>query len=65
MCIVYDFDTVTVNRAQFWFRRFRSSQFDVKDALWCGWVIAEIIVKTTDSRIFIRALLAQKPSIAQ
>ncbi|GFY33042.1 hypothetical protein TNCV_2229931 [Trichonephila clavipes] len=29
---VYDVDTVTANYAQFWFRRFRSSIFDVKDA---------------------------------
>ena len=27
-----DPDTVTVNHAQFWFRRFRCINFDVKDA---------------------------------
>jgi len=29
---VYGPDTVTANHAQFWFRRFRSGNFDVKDA---------------------------------
>ncbi|GFX50093.1 histone-lysine N-methyltransferase SETMAR [Trichonephila clavipes] len=29
---VYGADTVTANYAQFWFRRFRSNIFDVKDA---------------------------------
>ncbi|GFV48045.1 histone-lysine N-methyltransferase SETMAR [Trichonephila clavipes] len=29
---VYDTDTVTANYVQFWFRRFRSGIFDVKDA---------------------------------
>ena len=29
---VYSPDVVTAKRAQFWFRRFRSGNFDVKDA---------------------------------
>ena len=29
---VYGPDAVTANHAQFWFRRFRSGNFDVKDA---------------------------------
>ncbi|EGI61981.1 Histone-lysine N-methyltransferase SETMAR, partial [Acromyrmex echinatior] len=37
--------TVTVNHAQFWFRRFRSGNFDVKDASHSGRPIVENIDK--------------------
>ena len=40
---VYGFDTVTANHAQFWFRRFRSSNFNVKDAPRTGRPIVENI----------------------
>ena len=33
---VYGSDTVTANYAQFWFRRFRSGNFNLKDAPHCG-----------------------------
>jgi len=38
---VYGPDTVTANHAQFWFRRFRSGNFDVKDAPRSGRPIVE------------------------
>ncbi|GFT57812.1 hypothetical protein TNCV_4865551 [Trichonephila clavipes] len=34
-------DTVTANYLQFWFRRFRSGIFDVKDALCIGRPVVE------------------------
>ena len=40
---VYGPDTVTANHAQFWFRRFRSGNFDVKDAPRSGRPIIEKI----------------------
>ncbi|CAD6994021.1 unnamed protein product [Ceratitis capitata] len=42
---VYGPDTVTVNHAQFWFRRFRSGNYDVKDAPRCGRPIVENVDK--------------------
>ena len=42
---VYGPDTVTVNIAQFWFRRFRSGNFDVKDAPRSGRPIVENSIK--------------------
>ncbi|EFN76640.1 Histone-lysine N-methyltransferase SETMAR, partial [Harpegnathos saltator] len=45
---VYGPDTVTANHAQFWFRRFRSGNFDVKDAPRTGRPIVENIDKIMD-----------------
>ena len=42
---VYGPDTVTANHAQFWFRRFHSGNFDVKNAPRCGRPIVENIDK--------------------
>ncbi|GFT42564.1 histone-lysine N-methyltransferase SETMAR [Trichonephila clavipes] len=42
---VYDADTVTPDYMQFWFRRFRSGIFDVKDAHRTGRPIVENIDK--------------------
>ncbi|KAG5321977.1 SETMR methyltransferase, partial [Acromyrmex heyeri] len=42
---VYGPDTVTANHAQFWFRRFRSGNFDVKDASLSGRPIVENVDK--------------------
>ncbi|EFN83611.1 Histone-lysine N-methyltransferase SETMAR, partial [Harpegnathos saltator] len=42
---VYDPDTVTANHAQFWFRRFRSGNFDVKDASCTGRPVVENVNK--------------------
>ncbi|GFX79501.1 hypothetical protein TNCV_824901 [Trichonephila clavipes] len=44
---VYGVNAVTANYAQFWFHRFRSGIFDVKDALRTGSPIVENIDKTT------------------
>ncbi|GFV37549.1 putative DD34D transposase [Trichonephila clavipes] len=44
MNVVYSSDTVTANYVQFWFRRFRSRIFDVKDAPHTG----RSIVKNVD-----------------
>ncbi|GFX31751.1 histone-lysine N-methyltransferase SETMAR [Trichonephila clavipes] len=45
---VYGADTVTANYVQFWFRRFRSSIFDVKDAPRTGRSIVENVDKITE-----------------
>ncbi|GFX20568.1 histone-lysine N-methyltransferase SETMAR [Trichonephila clavipes] len=45
---VYGADTVTVNYAQFWFRRFRSGIFDVKVAPLTGRPIVENVDKITE-----------------
>ncbi|GFV20577.1 histone-lysine N-methyltransferase SETMAR [Trichonephila clavipes] len=45
---VYGSDTVTANYVQFWFRRFRSSIFDVKNAPPTGRPIVENVDKTTE-----------------
>lgn len=42
---VYGTDTVTANHAQFWFRRFRSGNFDVEDAPRNGGPIVENVDK--------------------
>ncbi|XP_011050533.1 PREDICTED: histone-lysine N-methyltransferase SETMAR-like [Acromyrmex echinatior] len=47
---VYGPDTVTTNHAQFWFRRFRSGNFDVKDALRSGSPIVENVDKINGNR---------------
>ncbi|GFT28485.1 histone-lysine N-methyltransferase SETMAR [Trichonephila clavipes] len=43
---VYGANTVTANYVQFWFRRFRSSIFDVKDAPLTGRPVVENVEKT-------------------
>ncbi|GFX99674.1 histone-lysine N-methyltransferase SETMAR [Trichonephila clavipes] len=45
---VYGIDTVTANYVQFWFRRFRSGIFDVKDAPRTGRPIVENVTKITE-----------------
>ncbi|GFX18292.1 histone-lysine N-methyltransferase SETMAR [Trichonephila clavipes] len=42
---VYGADTVTANYVQFWFRRFRSGIFDVKDASRTGRHLVENVEK--------------------
>ncbi|GFU17729.1 lama1 [Trichonephila clavipes] len=44
---VYGADTVTANYVQFWFRRFRSGIFDVKDALRTGRPVVKNVDKIT------------------
>ncbi|GFU76252.1 hypothetical protein TNCV_527321 [Trichonephila clavipes] len=46
---VYGADTVTANYVQFWFRRFRSGIFVVKDAPLTGRSVAEIVDKITET----------------
>ncbi|GFX70455.1 histone-lysine N-methyltransferase SETMAR [Trichonephila clavipes] len=46
--IVYCADTVTANYVQFWFRRFRSGIFDVKDAPRIGRPVVENVDKITE-----------------
>ncbi|GFV65900.1 histone-lysine N-methyltransferase SETMAR [Trichonephila clavipes] len=46
--VVYGADTVTVNCVQFWFRRFRSGIFDVKDVPHTGGSIVENVDKITE-----------------
>ncbi|GFY14795.1 histone-lysine N-methyltransferase SETMAR [Trichonephila clavipes] len=41
-------DTVTANYAQFWFRRFRSRIFDVKDAPRTGLPVVDNVDKITE-----------------
>ncbi|GFV36850.1 histone-lysine N-methyltransferase SETMAR [Trichonephila clavipes] len=45
---VYGADTVTVNYVQFWFRRFHSGIFDVKDAPRTGRPVVENVDKITE-----------------
>ncbi|GFU65799.1 histone-lysine N-methyltransferase SETMAR [Trichonephila clavipes] len=45
---VYGADTVTANYVQFWFRRFRSGIFDVKDAPRTGRLVVENVDKITE-----------------
>ncbi|GFU79540.1 histone-lysine N-methyltransferase SETMAR [Trichonephila clavipes] len=45
---VYGIDTVTANYVQFWFRRFRSGIFDVKDAPRKSRSIVENVDKITE-----------------
>ncbi|GFX49733.1 histone-lysine N-methyltransferase SETMAR [Trichonephila clavipes] len=45
---VYDADTVTASYVQFWFRRFRSGIFDVKDAPHTGRPVVENDDKITE-----------------
>ncbi|GFT11835.1 histone-lysine N-methyltransferase SETMAR [Trichonephila clavipes] len=45
---VYGSDTVTANYVQFWFHRFRSGIFDIKDAPRTGRTIVESIDKITE-----------------
>ena len=45
---VYGSDTVTANHAQFWFRRFRSGNFDVKDVPRTGRPSVENVDKIMD-----------------
>ncbi|GFV33145.1 mariner Mos1 transposase [Trichonephila clavipes] len=45
---VYGADTVTANYVQFWFRRFRSGIFDVKDAPRTGRPVVENVDKITE-----------------
>ncbi|GFX91608.1 histone-lysine N-methyltransferase SETMAR [Trichonephila clavipes] len=45
---VYGADTVAANYVQFWFRRFRSGIFDVKDALRTGRLVVENVDKITE-----------------
>ncbi|CAK9811656.1 Histone-lysine N-methyltransferase SETMAR [Anthophora quadrimaculata] len=45
---VYGPDTVTINYVQFWFRRFRSGIFDIKDAPRTGRPVVENVDKITE-----------------
>ncbi|GFV84395.1 histone-lysine N-methyltransferase SETMAR [Trichonephila clavipes] len=45
---VYGTDTVTANYVQFWFHRFRSGLFDVKDAPRTGRLIVENLGEITE-----------------
>ncbi|GFU42230.1 histone-lysine N-methyltransferase SETMAR [Trichonephila clavipes] len=45
---VFSADTVTANYVQFWFRRFRSGIFDVKDAPRTGRPVVENVDKITE-----------------
>ncbi|GFV32056.1 histone-lysine N-methyltransferase SETMAR, partial [Trichonephila clavipes] len=45
---VYIADTVTAKNVHFWFRRFRSGIFDVKDAIHTGRPVVENADKTTE-----------------
>ncbi|GFX63851.1 histone-lysine N-methyltransferase SETMAR [Trichonephila clavipes] len=45
---VYDADTLTANYLQFWFRRFHSGIFDVKDAPRTGRPVNENVDKITE-----------------
>ncbi|GFT93889.1 histone-lysine N-methyltransferase SETMAR [Trichonephila clavipes] len=45
---VYGVDTVTANKVQFWFRRFHSGIFDIKDASRTGRPVVENVDKITD-----------------
>ncbi|GFT54717.1 histone-lysine N-methyltransferase SETMAR [Trichonephila clavipes] len=45
---VYGTDTVTANYLQFWFRRFRSGIFNVKDAPHTGRPVVENVDKITE-----------------
>ncbi|GFT17809.1 histone-lysine N-methyltransferase SETMAR [Trichonephila clavipes] len=45
---VYGADTVTANSVKFWFRRFRSGIFDVKDAPRTGRAVVENVDKITE-----------------
>ncbi|GFY10060.1 histone-lysine N-methyltransferase SETMAR [Trichonephila clavipes] len=45
---VYGADTITANYVQFWFRRFRSGTFDVKDAPRTGRPVVENVNKITE-----------------
>ncbi|GFW91424.1 histone-lysine N-methyltransferase SETMAR [Trichonephila clavipes] len=45
---VYAADTVTANYVQFWFRRFRSGVFDVKDAPHTGRPVVKNVDKSTE-----------------
>ncbi|GFU17706.1 uncharacterized protein TNCV_1744711 [Trichonephila clavipes] len=49
---VYDADNVTANNEQFWFRRFRSGIFDVKDAVRTGRPVVENVDKITEIIIY-------------
>ncbi|KAG5344650.1 SETMR methyltransferase, partial [Acromyrmex charruanus] len=62
-------DTVTANHAQFWFRRFRSGNFDVKDASRSGRPIVENVDKIMEivesDRHVSTVSIAQELNIAQ
>ncbi|GFW73247.1 histone-lysine N-methyltransferase SETMAR [Trichonephila clavipes] len=60
---VYDAHTVTANYMQFWFRRFSSGIFDVKDVLHTGSPIVKYIDKITEINQVDRLLSSR--SIAQ
>lgn len=66
---VYGPDTVTANHAQFWFRRFRSGNFDVKDAPRTGRPIVKNVDKIMDyvesDRHVSTVSIAQELKIAQ
>ena len=66
---VYGPDTVTANYAQFWFRRFRSGNFDVKDAPRSGRPIVENVDKIMEivesDRHVSTVSIAQELNIAQ
>ena len=66
---VYGPDTVTANYAQFWFRRFRSGNFNVKDAPRCGRPIVDNVDKIMEivesDRHVSTVSIAQELKIAQ
>ncbi|GFX66426.1 afadin [Trichonephila clavipes] len=45
---VYGTDTVTANYVQFWFRRFRSGIFGIKDAPRAGRLVVKNVDKITE-----------------
>ncbi|GFU31702.1 histone-lysine N-methyltransferase SETMAR [Trichonephila clavipes] len=64
---VYGADTVTANYVQFWFRRFRSGIFNVKDVLRTGKPVIENVDKITEiievDRHFSSRNITQEPKI--
>lgn len=66
---VYGPDTITVNHAQFWFRRFRSGNFDVKDASRSGRPVVQNVDKIMEiiesDRHVSTVFIAQELKIAQ
>lgn len=65
---VYGPDTLTENNAQFWFRRFRSGNSDVKDAAPSGRPVAinvgEIMEKVNEDRHISRVEIAKELKIS-
>ncbi|GFT27273.1 histone-lysine N-methyltransferase SETMAR [Trichonephila clavipes] len=58
---VYGAESVTANYVQFWFRRFRSGIFDVKDAPRTGRPIVEKVDKNTETIEVVGMLVVVAP----